>query len=213
MGRSEPGANPCLAPLADTLLERMQAFAGQTYGEEGQSVHGLEAMHQERTAGVIDQMDALTVTKRYAGSARLLAEHRQNSGSGSTYGAGLGRASSNASSLASARPAYGAAGGASSSYAAPASAAAAPPPYTGGAPAGTTLAGKRPAPPPPAPRPKAEVQYATALYDYTATAAGDLSFSAGDRIEILKKTDQVEDWWTGRLRGEEGVFPGNYVQV
>lgn len=195
----------------------MQAFAGQTYGEEGQSVVGLEAMHDQRLGDVVDQLDQLTVTKRYAGSAKLLATHRQNSGSGSTYGAagaGLGRANSSASSLASGRPAYG---GAPSSYAAApaavAAAGAAPPPYAGGAPAGTALAGKRPAPPPPAPRPKAGVQYATALYDYTATAAGDLSFAAGDRIEVVKKSDSTEDWWTGRVGGVEGVFPGNYVQL
>jgi len=179
----------------------MQTWSGQTYGEAGQSVEGLEAMHQERIGDTVEQLDNMTATKRYAGSAKLLAEHRQNSGS-SAGGFGLNRANSSASSLGSARPAY-----------APGSpsAAAAPPPYTG-APA-TALAGKRPAPPPPAPRPKAGVQYATALYDYVATAAGDLSFSAGDKIEIVKKSESTEDWWTGKLNGVEGVFPGNYVQV
>ena len=43
-------------------------------------------------------------------------------------------------------------------------------------------------------------------------ADGDLSFKTGDRIEIVKKTESQEDWWTGRLDGVEGVFPGNYVQ-
>lgn len=43
-------------------------------------------------------------------------------------------------------------------------------------------------------------------------ADGDLSFKTGDRIEIVKKTESQEDWWTGRLNGVEGVFPGNYVQ-
>lgn len=43
-------------------------------------------------------------------------------------------------------------------------------------------------------------------------ADGDLSFKVGDRIEIVKKTESQEDWWTGRLNGMEGVFPGNYVQ-
>ena len=45
-----------------------------------------------------------------------------------------------------------------------------------------------------------------------AQADGDLSFKTGDRIEIVKKTESQEDWWTGRLNGVEGVFPGNYVQ-
>ena len=43
-------------------------------------------------------------------------------------------------------------------------------------------------------------------------ADGDLSFKTNDRIEIVKKTESQEDWWTGRLNGAEGVFPGNYVQ-
>lgn len=43
-------------------------------------------------------------------------------------------------------------------------------------------------------------------------ADGDLTFKTGDRIEIVKKTESQEDWWTGRLNGVEGVFPGNYVQ-
>lgn len=53
----------------------------------------------------------------------------------------------------------------------------------------------------------------TALYDYTAQAQGDLSFSAGSVIEILQKTDDANGWWTGKLNGQTGVFPGNYVQL
>jgi len=51
-----------------------------------------------------------------------------------------------------------------------------------------------------------------ALYDFAAQADGDLSFNVGDRIEIVKRTQTAEDWWTGRINGREGVFPGNYVQ-
>ncbi|KAH9820588.1 hypothetical protein DFH28DRAFT_629898 [Melampsora americana] len=64
---------------------------------------------------------------------------------------------------------------------------------------------------PPA-QPKTGVNYVTATYDFVAQAEGDLNFSAGDRIEVIKKTESVDDWWTGRLNGVEGVFPGNYVQ-
>lgn len=39
-------------------------------------------------------------------------------------------------------------------------------------------------------------------------AEGDLSFAAGDKIQLVKKTDSAEDWWTGKLNGQEGVFPG-----
>lgn len=65
---------------------------------------------------------------------------------------------------------------------------------------------------PPAPAPKSGVVYVTATYDFVAQAEGDLNFSAGDRIEVIKKTENVDEWWTGRLNGVEGAFPGNYVQ-
>lgn len=42
-------------------------------------------------------------------------------------------------------------------------------------------------------------------------ADGDLSFSAGDRIEIVERTASAEDWWTGRFNGQQGVFPGTFV--
>jgi amphiphysin len=48
----------------------------------------------------------------------------------------------------------------------------------------------------------------TALYDYAAQADGDLSFRAGDVIEILSRTQNENEWWTGRLNGKEGQFPG-----
>ncbi|KAI7824530.1 hypothetical protein BX661DRAFT_144852 [Kickxella alabastrina] len=54
-------------------------------------------------------------------------------------------------------------------------------------------------------------QYVEALYDYVAQAQGDLEFKEGDRIELLKRTEAKDDWWTGRLRGVVGVFPGTYV--
>lgn len=43
-------------------------------------------------------------------------------------------------------------------------------------------------------------------------AAGDLSFRTGDRIEIIKRTESDQDWWTGRVDGREGQFPANYTQ-
>ncbi|KAI3626840.1 hob1 [Malassezia furfur] len=69
---------------------------------------------------------------------------------------------------------------------------------------------RRPAYSAAAPEPKGD--YVVALYDYTATAAGDLTFKAGDRIEVVQRTPSTEDWWTGRLNGVQGVFPGNYVR-
>lgn len=53
----------------------------------------------------------------------------------------------------------------------------------------------------------------TALYDYQAQAPGDLSFTAGAVIEVVQRTSDPNEWWTGRYNGQQGVFPGNYVQV
>lgn len=72
---------------------------------------------------------------------------------------------------------------------------------------------KGPAPPPPKPKPaglKGHVVKVTvtALYDYEAQAEGDLSFSTGEVIEIITKTDNVNEWWTGKIGPRTGQFPG-----
>lgn len=89
---------------------------------------------------------------------------------------------------------------------------AAPPPYTS---TNSSTAKKAP-PPPPALKPKpsySAVKYATAIFDFEAQAEGDLSFSAGDKIEIIERSDNADDWWTGRLDGRTGIFPGTYTQA
>jgi len=92
--------------------------------------------------------------------------------------------------------------------------AAPPPPYTvGNGVAASSVIGKKPPPPPPLkPKPKTEPpkQYVVALYDFEAQADGDLSFRTGDRIEVMEKTASSEDWWTGKLNGVQGVFPGRW---
>ncbi|KAI8084637.1 uncharacterized protein BX664DRAFT_337447 [Halteromyces radiatus] len=54
-------------------------------------------------------------------------------------------------------------------------------------------------------------KYVVALYDYDAQAEGDLSFRKDDKIELVERTADTNDWWTGRLHGITGIFPGNYV--
>lgn len=54
----------------------------------------------------------------------------------------------------------------------------------------------------------------TALWDYTARTAEDLSFRAGDQLEVLDQTSP--DWWIARaLSGisarSQGYIPANYV--
>ncbi|KAJ5593969.1 uncharacterized protein N7459_000177 [Penicillium hispanicum] len=96
-----------------------------------------------------------------------------------------------------------------------------PPPYSAGAtpsPTGSfsSAAKSKPAPPPPRAKPahlSHPVETVTALYDYEAQAHGDLGFSAGEVIEITHRTDNQNEWWTGRVNGREGQFPANYVQL
>ncbi|KAI5310892.1 hypothetical protein KEM55_003730 [Ascosphaera atra] len=69
-------------------------------------------------------------------------------------------------------------------------------------------------PPPPKPKPSrfsAPAETAIALYDYTAQAATDIGFTAGSIIEILLRTDNTNEWWTGRINGQTGQFPGAYL--
>ncbi|KAF0525188.1 BAR-domain-containing protein [Gigaspora margarita] len=80
-----------------------------------------------------------------------------------------------------------------------------PPAYT------PTPVRAQPPPPPPVSRKPKPVRYVVALYDYDATADGDLSFRKDDKIELIKRTPDANDWWTGKLNGVTGVFPGNYV--
>ncbi|KAI7847344.1 hypothetical protein BDC45DRAFT_526269 [Circinella umbellata] len=69
------------------------------------------------------------------------------------------------------------------------------------------------APPPPPPSRKPHVLTARALYDFNGEQGGDLGFHEGDVITIVQKSDSQDDWWTGSLKGKEGVFPANYVQL
>ncbi|KIJ07605.1 hypothetical protein PAXINDRAFT_173409 [Paxillus involutus ATCC 200175] len=57
------------------------------------------------------------------------------------------------------------------------------------------------------------VARAIALYDFKAVEAGDLTFSRGDVIIITRKSDSADDWWKGKVNGQEGVFPANFVEV
>ncbi|KAG2229894.1 hypothetical protein INT48_001329 [Thamnidium elegans] len=69
------------------------------------------------------------------------------------------------------------------------------------------------APPPPPPSRKPGEQTAKALYAFDGQQQGDLSFQEGDVITIVQKTDSQDDWWTGKVNGQQGIFPANYVQL
>uniref|UniRef100_A0A8C6FUZ0 SH3 domain-containing YSC84-like protein 1 n=1 Tax=Moschus moschiferus TaxID=68415 RepID=A0A8C6FUZ0_MOSMO len=53
----------------------------------------------------------------------------------------------------------------------------------------------------------------TALYSFEGQQPGDLNFQAGDRITVISKTESHFDWWEGKLRGQTGIFPANYVTM
>ncbi|ETN81932.1 myosin head [Necator americanus] len=71
----------------------------------------------------------------------------------------------------------------------------------------------RPAPRPNKPKPPAKPRLypiVKALYDYDAQDTDELSFSAGDEIELMQKHDS--GWWQGKLGDKIALFPANYVQ-
>ncbi|XP_032417793.1 SH3 domain-containing protein 19 [Xiphophorus hellerii] len=55
------------------------------------------------------------------------------------------------------------------------------------------------------------VQWAVALYDYTAKTQDELSFQKDDCILITEHLS--EEWSSGRLNGREGMFPRAFVNV
>ncbi|XP_020570160.1 intersectin-2 isoform X3 [Oryzias latipes] len=60
----------------------------------------------------------------------------------------------------------------------------------------------------PSPLPVCQV---IAMYDYTAANQDELSFSKGQLINILDKTNP--DWWKGEVNGVTGLLPTNYIKM
>ncbi|KAK7691117.1 hypothetical protein QCA50_006220 [Cerrena zonata] len=62
------------------------------------------------------------------------------------------------------------------------------------------------------PVPPPRVQKAKALWAYNEDGSepNDLSFSSGEIVEIVDETNA--DWWTGKCRGRQGLFPSNHVE-
>ncbi|KAF9457481.1 hypothetical protein BDZ94DRAFT_1273095 [Collybia nuda] len=198
------------------ILEKMNSFADDAkYDLTNVTGAQIAQDYEERRTDAWSVIENLNIIKRIISVSRLVQANRsQNSigrsgstATGSSVGSGSRAPPPSNPPFKKAPPP-------------PPSAAshAPPPPYTpssSGNGAAVAAATKRAPPPPPLkPKPKIvpQVQYVIALYDFVAQADGDLSFNTGDKIEIVERTASAEDWWTGRLNGEQGVFPGNYVQ-
>ncbi|CDZ98347.1 Amphiphysin [Phaffia rhodozyma] len=195
------------------MLEKLQSFAD---GKYDLSRTDMDNIYDEAIGDTAEVLEGLSVVQRQTSTAKMMSQHghtglgRKSSSSSSTLGRTAGSVAApplrSSSSYSSAPP--------------PSRTVAAPPAYTAppSSSAYSGAGGVKKAPPPPPPlKPKPSYNapapaYVVALFDFEAQAAGDLGFSVGDRIELIERTPSTEDWWTGRLDGREGVFPGNYVQ-
>ncbi|KAJ7767514.1 hypothetical protein DFH07DRAFT_955043 [Mycena maculata] len=205
------------------ILEKMNGFAEEAKYDIS-NVPGSEIAqdYENKRTDAWSNIEELNITKRIISVSKMVQVNRsQNGGS-------LGRSTTSASSASAASSTSRTPPPArvpSNSFKktpppVPGSAPAPPPPYTASssvaAGAAAAAASKRAPPPPPPLKPKPKiapkVQYVVALYDFAAQAEGDLSFNTGDRIEVVERGASAEDWWTGRVNGQQGVFPGNYVQ-
>lgn len=171
-------------------MEKLKQFAAGKFDLSENNLVSHEHKYAMDMSQIIAELESFSIQKPVPPSARIL----QMAKSGTSL-------SSRSKNQMITRPDAKAAPTSSFPSAVP-EASAAPPAYTPSAAAVDVT-----------PKPSAAAaDYVIALYDYTATADGDLSFRAGDKIEVLKRTPSTEDWWTGRLNGAEGVFPGNYVR-
>lgn len=50
-----------------------------------------------------------------------------------------------------------------------------------------------------------------AVYQFAAASADELSLSVGDTVELLERVGA--EWLKGRLRGKEGIFPSQFVEI
>ncbi|KAF8060955.1 hypothetical protein FPV67DRAFT_1512275 [Lyophyllum atratum] len=201
------------------ILEKMNSFADDAkYDITNTSGSQIQQDYETKRTDAWEVIENLNIIKRIISVSKLVQANRSQNSLGSGSGT-IGRSPSTGSGSRAAPPAAPSFKKAPPPPPGSSSSRAPPPPYTpssSGNGAAALAATKRAPPPPPPLKPKPKVvprvQYVVALYDFAAQAEGDLSFNTGDRIEIVERSTNAEDWWTGRLNGEQGVFPGNYVQ-
>jgi len=70
---------------------------------------------------------------------------------------------------------------------------------------------------PPQPEPEEEEEqepqggWADVLYDYVSDEPGDLNIRENQQILVTEKNS--DDWWTGEVDGQSGLFPASYVKL
>ncbi|THG94135.1 hypothetical protein EW026_g7274 [Hermanssonia centrifuga] len=213
------------------LLEKLNGFAEAAKFDVNVTHAQIIPDYEDRRTDAMARLEELNISKRMISTSKFVQSQRAVPGG--APGTGMGRSASSASSINSrnlapprspsinsrnlAPPRSPSIGFAKKSPPPPPSAhlSVAPPPYS--PPTSNSFVATKKAPPPPPPlkpKPKPaepERQYVVALYDFEAQADGDLNFKAGDRIEVVERTESAEDWWTGRVDGRQGVFPGELI--
>jgi len=85
------------------------------------------------------------------------------------------------------------------------------------APAPPPVARRGPPRPEPEPEPEEEEEqepqgeWAEVLYDYVSNEPGDLNIRENQQILVTQKDS--DDWWTGEVDGQSGLFPASYVKL
>ncbi|KAF8746263.1 hypothetical protein AX14_000061 [Amanita brunnescens Koide BX004] len=196
------------------ILERMNGFAEEHKFDITNSPGSqIASDYEQQRTDAWSQIEELNIAKRIVSVGKMVQSARQNGGGRATTSASA--SPSNSLSPPPSRS-YSSSSFKKSPPPPPNALSVAPPPYTPSEREDDPVPTKKAPPPPPPlkskPKPTPAIKYVVAVYDFVAQAEGDLSFSAGDRIELVERTASAEDWWTGRLNGRQGVFPGNYVQ-
>lgn len=178
----------------DLALDIEEAFEAKR-GDVKERAEELSIVHFKTTGGVKGPRGTSQYQSKYALKAKEAEANKYK------YGGRTGSASADPEAgIANPPPPYS-------------------PPSSGSTPTSPAFSAiGKPKPPPPKPKPSRlsgapNVETVTALYDYEAQAEGDLSFMTGDVIEIVTRTQNENEWWTGKVNGRQGQFPGNYVRV
>jgi amphiphysin len=178
----------------DLQLDIEEAFEAKR-GDIKDQAEALSIVHFKTTGGVKSARPGAAGVSRYASKAKEAEAEKAKS----RYSRG-GSAANPEDGIANPPPPYSPTTSASNTS----------------SPALGAIAAAKGKPPPPKPKPSRlsgvpGAETCTALYDYEAQAEGDLSFTANEVIEIVQRTSNENEWWTGKVNGRQGQFPGKSI--